>query len=906
MTPGTKLGPYEILSPLGAGGMGEVYRARDSKLGRDVAIKVLPDAFARDPERLARFQREAKLLASLNHSNIAAIHGLEDSGNTHALVMELAEGPTLADRIRSGPIPVDEALRIAKQITEALEYAHERGIVHRDLKPANIKVTADDTVKILDFGLAKAVQGEAGATDVGNSPTISQMATESGVLLGTAGYMSPEQAKGKPVDRRADIWAFGCVLYEMLTGQRAFQGETVTDTLAAIMRAEPDWSQLPAATPTRVRVLLQRCLQKDPKQRLRDIGDARISLDEVLSGTADPIAAPSAASGRKPWSLWIAWGVATLFIAAFLAAVFVRTKKPPAAQMDPVRFEVQLPEKVSAISTGAFALSPDGRKLAFAARGPGGGMQLWIRSMDSLDARPLSGSETSADSAGFPPFFWSPDSRYIAFSAVGKLEKLDTAAGERQAICDIRGGAVGGSWSRDGVIIFPEAPGPIMKVAADGGSPVPVTAAAPGNGTLADVFPYFLPDGHHFLYVHISATPGENGIYVGSIDAKPHDQPRKKLLSETSSVAYVPSSEGSVGDLLFVGNGQLLAQPFDASRLELAGEPVIVAERVGIFGGFGFFSVSDRGTLVYRTGGQEQEQQLTQFDRKGKPIGVAGDPGDFLTVALSPDGKRAAYVSLGGQSLSRDLWLVDISRNTSTRLTFGVSPTGLVWSPGGNQIVFASQGSSGSSLYQQSTNGAEGQQLLLKSPTSAIPTSWSHDGRYLLYTSTTAATKDDLWVLPFEGDKRPRPLLRTEFNERDARFSPDGRWIAYTSDESGREEIYVRPFFLAADGKTAPAGAKWLISSSGGIQPRWREDGKELYYAAPNADIMAVAIATQPTFQAGIPKALFPMPVAGGPALGSKWDVTADGQRFLIAAPAAASATTPFTVVLNWQTALKR
>jgi eukaryotic-like serine/threonine-protein kinase len=355
-----------------------------------------------------------------------------------------------------------------------------------------------------------------------------------------------------------------------------------------------------------------------------------------------------------------------------------------------------------------------------------------------------------------------------------------------------------------------------------------------------------------------------------------------------------------------VENGHLLAQPFDAGRLKLTAEPVIVAEHVGTFGGFGFFSVANRGTLVYRTGGEEEQQQLTQFDRQGKSLGVAGDPGDFLTVAFSPDGKRAAYVSLGSQSLSEDLWLVDISRNTSTRLTFGVSPTGPVWSPDGNRIVFASQGNPGSNLYQKSANGAEGQQVLLKLDRSATPTSWSSDGRYLLYTSTTAATKDDLWVLPIEGDKKPQPFLRTEFNERDARFSPDGRWVAYTSDESGREEVYVRPFLQTTDGKTAAAGAKWLISSAGGIQPRWRRDGKELFYAAPNADVMAVAITTQPAFEAGIPKALFQMPVAGGPAIGSKWDVTADGQRFLIAAPAAASATTPFTVVLNWQAGLKK
>jgi eukaryotic-like serine/threonine-protein kinase len=904
MTPGTKLGPYEVLSQIGAGGMGEVYRARDTNLGRDVAIKVLPEAFARDPDRMARFGREAKLLASLNHSNIASIYGLETSGNSRALVMELAEGPTLADRIAQGPLPIDDALKIAKQICDALEYAHEKGIVHRDLKPANIKVAADGTVKILDFGLAKALESSPTAEDITNSPTLSRMATQTGVLLGTAAYMSPEQAKAKPVDRRADIWAFGCVLYEMLTGKKAFDGDAVTETLAAVLKNEPDWSLLPAATPMRVRVLLQRCLQKDPKQRLRDIGDARISLDEVLSGAPNPMAAVWAANGSQPRSLWLAWSVAAVFIVAFCAVVLIHLRGRSAEQTDPMRFQVQLPEKMSTASTGVFALSPDGRKLAFAATTPDGGAQLWIRSMDSLDARLVPGSEKAT--GGFAPFFWSPDSRYIAFDGGGKLEKIDSNGGAPRTICDIRGGAVGGSWNRDGIIIFPEAPGPIMKVSADGGSPVPVTGTAAGNFTVADVFPYFLPDGHHFLYVHLSATLEETGIYVGSIDAKPEEQPRKKLLSVNSSVAYVPTPSRSVGELLFIREGQLVAQPFDAERLELAGESVIVSEHVGTAGGLGFFSVSDSGTLVYRTGGQEQEQRLTQFDRHGKPLGVAGDPGDFLAVALSPDGKRAAYASLSGQSLSEDLWLVDISRNTSTRLTFGVSPSGPVWSPDGNRIVFATRANSGADLYQKNANGAEGQQLLLNFNTNVIPTSWSHDGRFLLYTSTSAATKDDLWVLPLQGDKRPQPFLKTEFNERDARFSPDGRWIAYTSDESGREEVYVRPFSQAPGGNNATPGAKWPISNSGGDQPQWRGDGKELYYAAPDSDIMAVAVTTQPAFQAGIPKALFRMPVAGGPAIGSKWDVSADGQRFLIAAPAAASATTPFTVVLNWQAALKK
>ena len=435
--PGSRLGPYEILAAIGAGGMGEVYRARDSKLGRDVALKVLPEAFARDAERMARFQREAKVLASLNHPNIATIHGLEDSGATHALVMELVEGPTLADRIKQGPIPIDEALRIAKQICEALEYAHERGIVHRDLKPANVKVTQDDAVKVLDFGLAKAIEGDASSMDMANSPTISRMATQAGVLLGTAAYMSPEQAKGKPVDRRADIWAFGCVLYEMLTGKQTFTGETVTDTLASVLTKDPDWTQLPAATPMRVRVLLQRCLHKDAKQRLRDIGDARISLDEVLSGTPEATHVPGA---RVPaWRRVIPWAVAGIAVMAAVALAVVHFREKPSAPAQLLRYEIFPPEKASFGS--GLAVSPDGRHLAFTATMQDGQTQLWVRDLDAIEARPLAGTEGAADP------FWSPDSRLIGFTVGNSFEDIDISGGPPQKVCDLPGVSLGASWS---------------------------------------------------------------------------------------------------------------------------------------------------------------------------------------------------------------------------------------------------------------------------------------------------------------------------------------------------------------------------------------------------------------------------------------------------------------------------
>ena len=599
--PGAFLGPYEIQSAIGVGGMGEVYCARDAKLGRDVALKVLPEAFAGDPDRMARFQREAKVLASLNHPNIASIYGLEDSGRTHALVMELVEGPTLADRIKSGPIPVDEAVLIAKQIAEGLEYAHERGIVHRDLKPANVKVSRNDAVKILDFGLAKAVEGEAVEIDMANSPTLTRMATQAGFIIGTAAYMSPEQAKGKPVDRRADIWAFGCVLYEMLTGKMAFHGDTVTDILAAIVKEEPDWSQLPERTPLRARVLLRRCLQKDPKQRLRDIGDARISLDEIISGAPLEMPAPgelAATSGWRAaldWHAIVPWSIACLMVAALAPIAYIQLRKKPLSPAQPVRFEIPLPEKVTMSITGSYALSPDGSQLAFFATDSDGVFRLWIRSLDSLEAHPLAGSESTVGA----PFFWSPDGRYIAFDAGGKLKKIDISGGGTETLCDLPGFGVGGSWNRDGVILFGQYPGVIMRVSANGGPVTPLTALDPSRNETNHSSPTFLPDGRHFIYLRTSSQPENSGVYIGSLDSKPEQQDSKQLVATPYGLEYVPSSDAQQGELLFVRDGALMAQAFDSGRMELSGDPVPVVrsrwerQRAG-----GFFSASASGVLA--------------------------------------------------------------------------------------------------------------------------------------------------------------------------------------------------------------------------------------------------------------------------------------------------------------------
>ena len=883
---GTKLGSYQVLALLGSGGMGEVYQAHDNKLRRDVAIKVLPVAFVHDAERLARFQREARLLASLNHPNIATIHGLEQFDGVHYLVMELVPGQTLAERISKGAVPLAEALKVAGQIAEALEAAHERGVIHRDLKPANVKVTTEGRVKVLDFGLAKAFAGEGGQ-DVSDGLTLS----EEGRILGTPAYMSPEQARGKPVDKRTDIWSFGCVLYELLTGKQAFGGGTLSDTIAAVLERAPDWQGLPASTPAKIRDLLRRCLQKDKTLRLRDAGDARIEIDEVLTAPATADAA-TATPATKGWRERLAWPpAAVLLLAAIALAValagwgaFVYLRPAPAAAPE-MRTEIVVPSTSDPVS---FALSPDGRMIVFAASSDGP-LRLWLRRLDATEAQPLAGTE----GASFP--FWSPDDRSVGFCADNRLKRMDIAGGSPQTLADTTSFCRGGAWSPDGTILFTNNRGPLFRIPASGGQPVAVTKLL--DKQIHHRFPQFLPDSRQFLFYAVAVTPEAAGIYLGSLDSS-----EAKRLTADAAGTYRD------GWLLFVRRDALVAQRLDLGHKALTGEPVTIADPVAFDASTraGGFSVSANGLVAYRSGGASQ-RQLVWFDRSGKNLGTLGPPdsGDLMAPGLSPDGRRAAVQrSVQGNT---DIWLMDATR--TTRLTFDTSvDRDPLWSPDGGHIVFDSDRKGYRDLYVKSSNGAGNEEPLLESAHNKIPVDWSRDGRFLLYNDSDPQTTATTWVLPMEGNKKPFGFLKSNlgsnFGEGGAKFSPDGRWVAYLSNESGRLEIYVRPFTGASSGA---ATGQWQVSTSGGVTPRWRADGKELYYVAPDGKLMAAPVAVNgATFLPGTPVALFQTRRPGSgrdDSLGTEYDVSGDG-RFLIMM--SEDITAPITLLQNWNPEAKK
>ena len=831
LAPGVKLGPYEIVSRLGAGGMGEVWRARDPRLNRDVAIKTSREQFNE------RFEREARAVAALNHPNICHLY---DVGPNY-LVMELVEGDTLR-----GPLPLNEVLKIAEQIAQALEAAHEKGIIHRDLKPGNIKITPDGVVKVLDFGLARMSLPDA--NEISNAPTVTSLPTQAGTILGTALYMAPEQARGKVVDKRADIWAFGLILYEILTGKKVFAAETVTDILAGVLTREPDLTIVPG----QVRRLLARCLEKDRNKRLRDIGDWAILIDDSTAAAAPvelkrrfALAAVAALLGVLAATAW--------FLASRPTLPEMRVDIATATTSDPA----------------SFALSPDGRKIAYAVSDDGTPSKLWVRSLDFAAAQPVAGTE----GAGAP--FWSPDNRSLGFWADGKIKRVDLGGGTPQVIAD-SAFRYGADWNAAGVILFgSDNSSGISRVAVSGGQPVAVTKLVKGNASHR--WPRFLPDGKHFLYY---ALGGESGIYLGSVDGSES----RRLTAADTAGEYVAS-----GWLLWVQQSALIARRFDAAKGLLSGDPITLAQPVFASAGtvVGAFSVSRSGLIGWR-GGQGGKRRLGWFSRSGQREGTLGEADDsmFSSPEVSPDGRRVALTR--GPVGTGDIWVADGSR--FTRFTFNpAEDRGALWSPDGKRILFASNRNGVTDLYVKLADGSGPEQPALVSAESKRPNSWSPDGRFVLYHNDQ--NSGDLMLLPMASGQKPYPFLSTRFNEQQGTFSPDGKWIAYQSNETGRDEVYVRPF-------PGPGGV-WQISSDVGLSPRWRADSKELYYLGPGSKLMAVGITVAgAAITPSQPVPLFAINIVNAP-IRPQYDVARNG-RFVVVEGADATAA-PITLLMNWK-----
>jgi len=893
---GRRIGVYQVLARLGAGGMGEVYRAHDTRLGRDVAIKILPSAFTSDPDRLARFEREARMLASLNHPHIGAIYGVEEEsgdGGTHvaALILELVEGQTMAERLARGPLPAAEALTFARQVADALDAAHEKGIVHRDLKPANIKITSDGAVKVLDFGLAKLdARGAFDAGALSQSPTVTIGGTREGVIVGTAGYMSPEQARGTSVDKRTDVWAFGCVLYEMLTGRLAFAGETVSDTIAAVLGREPDWDALPDETSPGLRRLLQRCLDKDPRRRLRDIADARIELEDTLAASSASLISTSArdASHRRavPW-----YAVATVVLSALIATIAVWNLKPvPAtAPQSEARLTLPVPEGIR-LPLGSFgsviAVSPDGNHVAFVGESANTD-RLYLRTLKDADTKMLPDTDDAAQ-----PFF-SPDSRWLAFFAGGKLKKVPTTGGVPVVVCDVPASR-GGFWSENGTIVFsPQARAGLFQVSADGGAAKQITTLDTSRGETSHRLPELLPGGETILFAAYGATYQDVAIVAQSLKTGE----RQVLIEGASLPRYV-----STGHLLYVQPkrpGTVMAVAFDPKSQRIMGTPAPVVEGVlSERGDYAHWSIARSGMLVYAPGGfQEPKSNLVYVDRKGVATPV-GTPllRPYSFPRLSPDGRRLVITLQGIQSV---LWIYERATGTFNRLTFAGNNDWAAWTPDGKRVTYASNRAEPWRLFWKSADGSGNEEPLLAMKVgNQQPYSWSPDGKVLVYSDGRPEAGQDIWALRVDGDRQPTPILHTLASEVDARLSPDGRWLAYASDESGRYEVYVQSF--------SGSGGKWQISSNGGREPVWAHNGRELFYRN-EGKMLAAEVATQPTFQAATSRLLFQGPYEATTTLSPDYDVTPDDQRFVMVQRSdQQSPTTDFNVVVNWLEELKQ
>jgi Tol biopolymer transport system component len=899
--PGTILGSYEVLSLLGSGGMGEVYRARDQKLGREVAVKILPDRFTDDPERLARFGREARVLAALNHPHIAAIYGLEASNGTQFLVLELVDGESLDKRIARGPIPVDEAMAIARQIAEALEAAHEKGIIHRDLKPANIAVTHEGKVKVLDFGLAKAVEATSGSFDAISSPTITSpaMMTGVGTLLGTAAYMAPEQAKGRAADRRSDIWAFGCVLYEMLAGRRAFDGEDVSDTLAFILTKEPDWGALPADTPAAVRRLLRRALQKDRSRRIESAGDARLEIDEAIA--PGPVEA-SASDRAVHRGTWIGATIAALLLGALTGAWGGSHFWLARREERGLRVEIEPPRGGQFVLGGSFvgdfAISPDGKTIAYTAS-VDGKSGLWLRQLDGGSARLLPGTEDP----GQP--FWSPDGRSVGFVQRGtSLRIADVTGGTPVIVCGGYGMRAG-SFTSDGSILFSAfisgKAGVFRAPASPGSTPLLVTAPDESRGELRYRWPLALPDGQ-FLY-SVEGTKDEvNGVYAASLR---NPAAHVKLLATTGRAVYDTDPDGK-GFLIWPRGGTLAAQQFEPRTLRFAGQPHVIAETLNPAAESDMHLSASNGLLLY--GAFRDVTQFAWFDRAGKPRTPVGGPLSYVSMfRLSPDERHIAVqqgsVQAGSAGIS-DLWLLDTERGFNKRFTSsaGGANTQPVWSPDGRTIVFTNFYVP--ELVRKAVSDIGDEQLVAKRPAEVMPTDWSRDGRWVLTRERGAGTGYDIWKIPVTSDGRMEPgaapslYLRTKFNEQAARFSPEPnpRWVAYASDESGRYEVYIDSF--------PERRGKIPISIGGGFHPMWGAADELFYVRLDDNELMSVALKVTPeTIEASAPHELFRLPLRS-PA-GATYQPSGDGQRFLVL-------TTPergpswLNLIVNWPALVKK
>jgi eukaryotic-like serine/threonine-protein kinase len=883
---GTKLGPYEILEPIGAGGMGEVYKAADTRLGRLVAVKILPAHLSEKPELRQRFEREAQTIAGLNHPHVCTLYDIGHQDGTHFLVMEFLEGETLAQRLSRGALPLDEVLRYATQIADALEKAHALGVTHRDLKPGNIMLNKS-SAKLLDFGLAKLRIPEKLPT-ASAVPTVGDL-TIHGTLLGTVQYMAPEQIEGDDVDARTDIFAFGVILYEMITGKKPFTGKSHASLMGVILERNPvGISSLEPLAPPDLERVVEICLAKAPENRWQSAHDILLQLQWIAEG-GSRVGLPAPIVHRRKSRERIAWSIA---VVAVVAALALAVPWKSADDVRTVRFSV-FPTGTSIFGQAPLApfpiVSPDGHHLAFVAQEPGERSQIWVREMDSIDARPLAGTEGAQ---AIP--FWSPDSRFIAFAANGRLRKVESTGSPVQVICDLSGTGVEGTWNREGIILFNRTPGTgaipiggLFRVADGGGEPVAVSTPDTALKETTRHLPQFLPDGRHFLY--LAGPP--NTVYVGSLDSKE----TKRLLTADSAAAYALP-----GYLLYLRQGTLLGQKFDADRLELSGEPFRVAEdvRSRVENGRASFSISNNGTLVYRTGGfvNQAELRVVWVDRNGKRQDSINQTGDSRFPVLAPDEKRIAVARRDATS-GIDLWIIDLERGINSRFTFGTTnEVDPVWSQDGARIAFRANPDGIYDLYQKLSTGIATEELLWKSDQDKIPTDWSPDGRFILFNSNDPTMKIDMWYLPLFGDRKPQVFVRTPFNEGNGRFSPDGRWVAYTSDESGTRQVYIQPF--------PPSGQKIQISVNGGDQVQWRHDGKELFFIdAMSRNLMAVQITGGSTITAGSPKVLFEVPTSA-----FSYDVTADGQRFLFTVPKTDSSTnpdsTPITVVLNWTATL--